>query len=77
VALSNKTPGGSTVLLKPDDVAEILGVPISTLYGWRYRRIGPQSLKVGRHIRYRPKDVERFISDGADQSTQHRNASSD
>jgi predicted DNA-binding transcriptional regulator AlpA len=56
-------------LLKPQEVADILGVPVATLYGWRYRRIGPNGLKVGRHLRYRAEDVERFISNSADRQS--------
>ena len=48
-------------LLAPEDVAEILGVPKKTLYRWRQHGYGPASFIVGRHIRYRPADVEAFI----------------
>lgn len=44
-------------------VAAYLGVPESTLYAWRYRGIGPRSIKVGRHIRYRDEDVEAWLDE--------------
>lgn len=44
-----------------DAVAEYLGVPPATLYQWRYRGIGPRASKVGRHLRYRWADVERWL----------------
>ena len=43
------------------DVAEFLGVPVSTLYQWRYRRIGPRACRVGRHLRYRSADVLAWV----------------
>ncbi len=65
---TNAKSAGETTnrLLKPEEVAEILGVPVATLYGWRYRQKGPKGLRVGRHLRYRAEDVERFISNSAD-----------
>jgi len=35
-----------------EDVSEFLGVPVSTLYQWRYRRIGPRAARVGRQVLY-------------------------
>jgi len=52
-------------LLRPNEVADILGVPITTLYRWRHHQSGPRALKVGKHLRYRPEDVEEFILDRA------------
>jgi excisionase family DNA binding protein len=49
-------------LMTPAELAEYLGVPIATLYVWRHRRLGPPSLKAGRHLRYRPRDVEQWIN---------------
>jgi excisionase family DNA binding protein len=49
-------------LLTPAELAAYLGVPISTLYAWRHRRQGPPSFKAGRHLRYRLRDVEQWIS---------------
>ena len=34
-----------------------------TIYAWRYRRQGPAGFKVGRHLRYRQTDVDRWISE--------------
>lgn len=57
-------------LLAPDDVAAFLGVPVTTLYQWRYKGTGPRGLRVGRHLRYRQSDVDAWLStldDGDDQ----------
>lgn len=50
------------VLLTPEQLAEALQVPVSTLYRWRASGVGPQSIKVGKHIRYRPAAVETYLA---------------
>lgn len=56
-------PANMTVrrLLSVDEVAEVLGVPVRTLYQWRYKGFGPLGLRVGRHLRYRAADVSEWI----------------
>jgi predicted DNA-binding transcriptional regulator AlpA len=44
-------------LWTPEEVAHFLGVPIHTLYRWRYLGTGPKAGRVGRHLRYLPADV--------------------
>jgi predicted DNA-binding transcriptional regulator AlpA len=44
------------------DVSAFLGVPVGTLYQWRYMRIGPPAYRVGRHIRYDPAAVRTWLS---------------
>jgi excisionase family DNA binding protein len=48
------------------DLAEFLGVPIATLYGWRHRGEGPPGYRVGRHVRYRRAEVEDWLRAQAD-----------
>ena len=48
-------------LLSVRELADYLGVPVTTLYQWRYRREGPTGFRVGRHIRYRWQDVLDWI----------------
>ncbi len=50
-------------LLTVKDLADYLGVPVATIYAWRYHREGPPGFRVGRHVRYRWTDVEQWISD--------------
>lgn len=45
----------------PQDVADYLGVPINTVYQWRTRGSGPPGRRVGKHVRYRPEDVEAWF----------------
>jgi excisionase family DNA binding protein len=47
--------------LTPNEVAHLLGVPVDTLYQWRYRGTGPPSFRVGRHLRYDPEAVAQWI----------------
>ncbi len=49
-------------LLTPQEVADLLRVPVRTLERWRYRGDGPDSLRVGRHVRYRPGDVDYWLT---------------
>jgi len=48
-------------LLSIGELAEYLGVPVATLYAWRYRGEGPPGFRVGRHLRYRWSDVQAWI----------------
>jgi excisionase family DNA binding protein len=53
-------------LLSPAELAAYLGVPLGTIYGWRYRGEGPEGLSVGRHVRYRRTDVEAWLESRRD-----------
>ncbi len=48
-----------------EELATFLGVPVATLYQWRYRRIGPRACRVGRHLRYDPADVRAWLAERA------------
>ena len=48
-------------LIDVNELAAYLEVPVRTLYAWRYRREGPPGFRVGRHLRYRWSDVQRWI----------------
>ena len=37
------------------------GIPVKTLYAWRHRGEGPPSMRVGRHVRYRPEQIEAWL----------------
>jgi predicted DNA-binding transcriptional regulator AlpA len=41
----------------PEEVSTFLGVPVRTLYQWRYLGTGPKAARVGRHLRYNPAEV--------------------
>ncbi len=48
-------------LWTPTDVADFLGVPIQTIYQWRSRGTGPAGRRIGKHLRYKPDDVEAWF----------------
>ncbi len=48
-------------LLTAQQLADYLGVPVTTLYQWRHRREGSPSFRAERHLRYRWRDVEEWI----------------
>ena len=56
-------------LLKPKQVAKLLGVSLDTLKDWRCakasrgkRRVGPRFVKVEGVVRYRVVDLETFLA---------------
>jgi excisionase family DNA binding protein len=44
-------------------LADALQVPVATIYRWRHRGEGPDSIRVGRHLRFDPADVARWLDD--------------
>ena len=48
-------------LLTLREVAELLRVPDATLRYWRHCKTGPNSYKIGRHVRYRRQDVHTWL----------------
>jgi excisionase family DNA binding protein len=48
-------------LLTPQEVADYLRVPVQTLYRWRYLGTGPRAALVGRHLRYRRADLDKWL----------------
>jgi excisionase family DNA binding protein len=45
------------------EVAELLRVPIRTIYGWRsQRQNAPLAIRVGKHLRWRRTEVEAWLS---------------
>jgi excisionase family DNA binding protein len=49
------------------DVSEMLGIPVQTLYRWRYKGDGPAGHRVGRHVRYRREAVEAWLERRVDE----------
>ncbi len=54
--MSNRTALATTA-----EVATYLRRTVKTLTNWRYAGIGPAYVKVGRGIRYRWSEVERWL----------------
>lgn len=47
--------------LTPTEVAQLLGIPVETVYQWRYKRTGPPGFRVGRHLRFDPRAVRQWV----------------
>jgi excisionase family DNA binding protein len=48
-------------LLTVAELAEVIGVPVKTVYRWRHRGEGPPPIRVGRYLRFDPTDVNRWL----------------
>lgn len=55
--------GTFTDLLSVEELGELLQVPVATIYQWRYRGEGPEAIRIGRYLRFDPKDVQQWIDD--------------
>jgi Helix-turn-helix domain len=49
-------------LLTEEDVARQLRVSVASLRRWRLERRGPQFIKVGSLVRYRPDEIEVWLA---------------
>jgi excisionase family DNA binding protein len=50
-------------LLTLAEVAAELRVPAETLRKWRAQGTGPRAAKVGRHLRYRRAELDRWLAE--------------
>lgn len=48
-------------IISTSAAAEILGVAPGTLRYWRYMDQGPQSFRVGKHVKYRREDIDAWL----------------
>lgn len=53
--------GETQPLLTTAELAAYLQVPVTTLHRWRHDGTGPDAMRVGRHLRYEPQDVDRWL----------------
>jgi excisionase family DNA binding protein len=65
VSTEGAAVGRDERLLSVAEVASYLGVPVKTLYQWRHKGVGPRAMRVGRHLRYRRSELDRWL-DGLD-----------
>jgi len=50
-------------LLTVEDLAAYLDVPVKTIYAWRHHKTGPSGIRIGKHLRFRWSEVERWLTD--------------
>ena len=51
-------------LVSEGRAAEILGCSVYAMRSWRGRKVGPPYVRVGRLVRYRLSDIQKFIEAG-------------
>ena len=49
-------------LLSVDELAEVTGVPVSSIRKWAGKGHGPRRLRVGKYVRYRASDVREWLN---------------
>ena len=54
-------PPGCERLWSISEVSDFLGIPVATLHQWRYLGSGPEAFRVGKHLRYDPDVVRRWL----------------
>lgn len=58
---NSKLPNRPEVM-NEHQVAELLGMSVTSLRRWRASRMGPKFLKIGKSVRYRRPDVETWLN---------------
>ncbi len=53
---------GLEPLISIEDLAEYLGVPVTTIYDWRVAGKGPCAIRVGRHLKFAVTDVREWLA---------------
>ncbi len=53
-------------LLTVQELADLLQIPAKTIYTWRYKRMGPPAVPMGKYLRFRPEDVGAWLDARAD-----------
>lgn len=48
-------------LITTAELAAFLSLPARTLRQWRYLGVGPKAFRIGRHLRYEPAEVRRWL----------------
>jgi len=50
-------------LITTAELAAFVSLPVQTLRQWRYLGVGPKAFRVGRHLRYEPAEVRRWLDE--------------
>jgi excisionase family DNA binding protein len=57
--------------LSPVQVAEWLGIPLSTLYSWRHTGTAPPAYRLGKHLRFKRAEVVAWVESRGDAGSAH------
>ena len=55
------SPQALEPLLDITELAEYLGIPLSTLYDWRTRGLGPRAYRFGKRLKFARSDVQEWM----------------
>ena len=56
------TVWGLEPLLGTTELAEYLGLPVTTIYDWRARGLGPVGHRFGKHVKFAVSDVRAWVA---------------
>lgn len=59
--MTEEVPSRFEPLWSVDEAAEYMKLSPQTLYGWRCKKYGPPSYRLGNKIRYRPEEVRSWV----------------
>ncbi|GHD04383.1 hypothetical protein GCM10010313_20610 [Streptomyces violarus] len=59
--MATKEQATNNEFMSPKELAELLGLPLSSVYGFNAEGTAPRRVRLGRHIRYRRADVEAWL----------------
>ncbi|MBN8422931.1 helix-turn-helix domain-containing protein [Microbacterium esteraromaticum] len=57
---------GLEPLIDVGELAAYLGVPVSTVYDWRTRGLGPRAYRFGKHLKFAVSDVRIWVEQQRD-----------
>lgn len=63
VTKASRSRNRQVTMVDEYEVSEILGISCHTLRRWRYNNLGLPFYKIGKCVRYKMEDVERFIEE--------------
>lgn len=63
---TNPLPAGLEPFLDVRQLADYLGVPVSTVYDWRTNGRGPAAHRFGKHLKFAVSDVQAWVEQQRD-----------
>ena len=66
VTEAHPTPCGLEPLIDVGELATNLGIPVSTIYDWRTRGLGPRAYRFGKHLKFAVSDVRLWVEQQRD-----------
>ncbi|WP_242504081.1 helix-turn-helix transcriptional regulator [Promicromonospora panici] len=61
-------------LLSIEQLAEYLGVPVTTIYDWRVDGKGPRGVRVSRYVKFAASDVREWVAQQREPEPGHSDA---